>query len=297
MTSFQVECFLTVARFLNFTEAANHLFVAQSSLSRNVSNLEKELGFALFTRTKKSVRLTPAGAVLYTEFSRIRDDIKDVVTLAKNAETGQSGTLRLGIIETQRSDQFLPAAMSSLSKNHPNIHVDISTGNFKSLREDILNNRLDIALTMGFDLSDYPLDQIVSQDFYEIEARIAISKRHPFAKRKMLSMPEMESETLIAISPDISHGAYNEIIQLCDACGFTPQHIQTAKTISDLMLKVESGQGYAILDANCISNSYEGIANIPVRKAGKQSVVAVWRRNNINSIIPIFMNILTSVKV
>ena len=43
MTSFQVECFLTVARFLNFTEAANHLFVAQSSLSRNVSNLEKEL--------------------------------------------------------------------------------------------------------------------------------------------------------------------------------------------------------------------------------------------------------------
>ena len=63
------------------------------------------------------------------------------------------------------------------------------------------------------------------------------------------------------------------------------------------MLKVESGQGYAILDANCISNSYEGIANIPVRKAGKQSVVAVWRRNNINSIIPIFMNILTSVKV
>ncbi len=86
-------------------------------------------------------------------------------------------------------------------------------------------------------------------------------------------------------------------MHLCNACGFTPQHILTAKTISDLLLKVESGQGYAILDANCISNSYEGIANIPVRKAGKQNVVAVWRRNNVNSIIPIFMNILTSVKV
>ena len=297
MTSFQVECFLTVARFLNFTEAANHLFVAQSSLSRNVSNLEKELGFELFTRTKKSVRLTPGGAVLYQEFSRISEDIRACVALARNAETGQSGTLRLGIIETQRSDRFLPAALSALKEKHPNIHVDISTGNFKSLREDILNNRLDIALTMRFDLGDYPLDQIVSQEFYEIEARIAVSSRHPLAKRKVLSMSEMEQETLIAISPDVSHGAYNEIINLCDECGFTPQHILTAKSISDLMLKVESGQGYAILDANCISNSNEGIANIPVRKAGKQSVVAVWRRKNVNTIIPIFMNILTSVQI
>lgn len=297
MTSFQVECFLTVAQYLNFTEAANHLFVAQSSLSRNISNLEKELGFDLFTRTKKSVRLTPGGAVLYTEFSRLNDEINAAVTLAKNAETGQSGTLRLGIIETQRSDKFLPSALSVLKEQHPNIHVDISTGNFKSLREDILNSRLDIALTMGFDLNDYPIDQIVSQEFYEMEARIAIASGHPLAKRKALSMPEMKDETLIAISPDVSHGAYNEVIHLCEDSGFTPQHILTAKSITDLMLKVESGQGYAILDANCVSVSYGGIANIPIRKAGVQHVIAVWRRKNINSIIPIFMNILTSVKV
>lgn len=297
MTSFQVECFLTVARFLNFTEAANHLFVAQSSLSRNVSNLEKELGFELFTRTKKTVRLTPGGAVLYTEFTRLKEEISTAVALAKNAETGQSGTLRLGLIETQRSDRFLPTTLSLLKDQHPNIHVDISTGNFKMLREDILNNRLDIALTMGFDLSDYPMDQIVWQDFYEIEARIAISRRHPLAKRKVLSLKEMENERLIAISPEVSHGAYNEIIHLCDNSGFTPQNILTARSISDLMLKVESGQGYAILDANCISCSNEGIANIPFRKAMPQSVVAVWRRKNINSIIPIFMNILTSIEM
>ena len=53
MTIFQIQCFLNVAEYLNFTEAANHLFVAQSSLSRNVSNLEEELGMKLFVRTKK----------------------------------------------------------------------------------------------------------------------------------------------------------------------------------------------------------------------------------------------------
>lgn len=65
MTIFQIQCFLNVAEYLNFTEAANHLFVAQSSLSRNVSNLEEELGMKLFVRTKKYVRLTSSGAILY----------------------------------------------------------------------------------------------------------------------------------------------------------------------------------------------------------------------------------------
>ena len=71
MTIFQIKCFLNVAEYLNFTEAANHLFVAQSSLSRNISNLEEELGMQLFVRTKKYVRLTPCGAVLYEEFSKL----------------------------------------------------------------------------------------------------------------------------------------------------------------------------------------------------------------------------------
>ena len=53
MTIFQIKWFLNVAEYLNFTEAANHLFVAQSSLSRNISNLEEELGMQLFVRTKK----------------------------------------------------------------------------------------------------------------------------------------------------------------------------------------------------------------------------------------------------
>ena len=65
MTSFQIQCFMTVAEYLNFTEAASQLFVAQSSLSRNISNLEEELSLQLFLRTKKYVRLTPAGAILF----------------------------------------------------------------------------------------------------------------------------------------------------------------------------------------------------------------------------------------
>ena len=108
MTIFQIQCFLNVAEYLNFTEAANHLFVAQSSLSRNVSNLEEELGMKLFVRTKKYVRLTSSGAILYEEFSKLMKLGEAAVQKARNAELGENGSLVLGVIETQRSENFLP---------------------------------------------------------------------------------------------------------------------------------------------------------------------------------------------
>ena len=89
MTIFQIKCFLNVAKYLNFTEAANHLFIAQSSLSRNISNLETELGIQLFSRTKKYVRLTPGGAVLYQELSVLLDQGRNAIEKAKKAGLGQ----------------------------------------------------------------------------------------------------------------------------------------------------------------------------------------------------------------
>ena len=93
MTIFQIQCFLNVAEYLNFTEAANHLFVAQSSLSRNVSNLEEELGMKLFVRTKKYVRLTSSGAILYEEFSKLMKLGEAAIQKARNAELGENGSL------------------------------------------------------------------------------------------------------------------------------------------------------------------------------------------------------------
>ena len=115
MTIFQIQCFLNVAEYLNFTEAANHLFVAQSSLSRNVSNLEEELGMKLFVRTKKYVRLTSSGAILYEEFSKLMKLGEAAVQKARNAELGENGSIVLGVIATQRSEKIIRISASTLS--------------------------------------------------------------------------------------------------------------------------------------------------------------------------------------
>ena len=102
MTIFQIQCFLNVAEYLNFTEAANHLFVAQSSLSRNVSNLEEELGMKLFVRTKKYVRLTSSGAILYEEFSKLMK-LGEAAVDRKHATQNLEKTVPLSLVSLKPS--------------------------------------------------------------------------------------------------------------------------------------------------------------------------------------------------
>lgn len=125
MTIFQIQCFLNVAEYLNFTEAANHLFVAQSSLSRNVSNLEEELGMKLFVRTKKYVRLTSSGAILYEEFSKLMKLGEAAVQKARNAELGENGSIVLGVIENPAFRELsapCPASSPGKSSEYPHRH-------------------------------------------------------------------------------------------------------------------------------------------------------------------------------
>lgn len=292
MTSFQIQCFLCAAEQLNFTEAANRLFVAQSSLSRNISNLEKELGLTLFVRTKKYVRLTPSGAVLYDEFSKLVQFGHTAVEKARNAELGQNGILKLGVIETQRSENFLPKPLNMLRTKHPNIRIDIISGNFKELRDAVLNKTLDVALTMDFDLTDYPASDIVYQVFFRSEPRCVISQSHPLANEETISPEHLSTEPMIAISPSVSQGAYNNIVQFCDRYGFTPAKTIYTNSTQDTLLKVEAGLGFSVLDRNCISSSNTAVKSIPFYKTDPLNLVAVWRKDNLNPAIPLFTNLL-----
>ncbi len=292
MTIFQIQCFLSVAETLNFTEAANRLFIAQSSLSRNISHLEAELDLALFVRTKKYVRLTPAGTVLYAEFSKLLTMGENALVKARNAEKGENGYLRLGLLETQRSENFLPAKLNQLREKHPNVKIDIISGTFKDLRQAILDNLIDIAITLSFDLDDYPMDQIVYQIFFRSQPKCVISKSNPLASLPAFDWEMLSSETMIAISPEVSRGAYQNILQFCERHNFTPASIVYSNSIQNTLLRVEAGLGFSVLDENCISDANTAVLSVPFYKTDPLNLVALWKKENLNPAIPLFTNLL-----
>lgn len=297
MTSFQIKCFLTVAEYLSFTEAANHLFVAQSSLSRNVSNLEEELGLQLFVRTKKYVRLTPAGAILFDEFAKLEKQTDDAIDRARKAQANLEGLLRIGIIENQRSEHFLPQSISSLRKNLPNLKIDLLRGNFKELREALSKNEIDVSVTVDFDIEEYLDQNVIYQPFLISKGRCVISKYHPLADQEVIQIADLKTEPLIAISPDVSKGGCQHVLELCKMHGFTPPQIHYANSVENLILMVESGLGYSVLDENSAIMASSAVRSIPINDQGPLSLVAIWHKNNLNPAVPLFVNMLIAPKL
>ena len=152
--------------------------------------------------------------------------------------------------------------------------------------------RIDIALTLDFDIVDYPADDIIYQVFFESSPKCVISRSHPLAQQNNLHFDRLSTETMIAIDPSISRGAYNNIVQFCERHGFTPAHTIYATSIQNLLLKVEAGLGFSVLDENCISNSNTAVLSLPFYKTDPLHLVAVWKKDNLNPVIPLFTNYL-----
>lgn len=293
MNSFQIKCFLAVAEQLSFTEAASRLFVAQSSLSRNVLNLEDELNLKLFVRTKKYVRLTPAGAVLFEEFTKLQKQGEAAVARARRAQDNLEGFLRIGIIENQRSESFLPQSISALRKNLPSLKVSLHRGNFKELRDTLAKNEIDIAMTVDFDLEEYQEQNVVFQPFFISAGRCVISKYHPLANLESICIEDLKKEPVIAISPEISKGAYQHLMDLCQLHGFLPTQVRYADSVENLILMVEAGLGFSVLDENSSIMASSAVHSIPITGHGPLSLVAVWHKDNLNPVIPLFISMLT----
>ena len=294
MTTAQIEYFLAVATCLNFTEASKKLFVAQSSLSRNIASLEEELGLKLFIRTKKFVRLTPAGAVLYEEFTKINDQLAVSLSKARQAEEGKDLKLQIGIIEAQEAEHFLPSAIAQLTMLYPTITIDLVRGNFKALRNSLKSREIDIAITLDFDLNSYKDQDILYESLYTASGDCVISSHHPLAKKADFKMSDLKDETAIAIDPDISFGGYNNLLEFCKRHGFSPKKIRTASTIEDIVLMVESGLGYTVLDENCKLRHNSSLICVNSNDDVKLAALAIWRKDNYNPAISLFIRTLST---
>ena len=139
--------FLAVAREENMTEAANVLHVTQPTLSRQIADLERELGVELFERTNRSCMLTSDGM-------RLRQRAEEIVSLVEQTESeladrelGIAGSIRIGAGETQEVRTLLEA-FASLHNEHPGVTIDLYTGNADAVEERLERGLIDFALLL-----------------------------------------------------------------------------------------------------------------------------------------------------
>lgn len=147
MTINQFETFLLVGQCLNFTEAAQRLYITPSAVSRQINAMEEELRTKLFIRKNNTVDLTAAGRAFKQGLNRIYPDYLNLTEQVWKIGQGIEGELRLGLLKDQCLDKNVKQALRDIAKAQ-NVRISVSRMDFRSLHSSLLDGSLDVINTI-----------------------------------------------------------------------------------------------------------------------------------------------------
>jgi DNA-binding transcriptional LysR family regulator len=187
--------FIAVAEELHFARAAGRLHIAQPSLSKQIQQLEQELGFPLFYRTKQRVELLDSGHVFLDEARRILGQAENAVETARCAHTGQSGRLVVGF-SASATLEVLPKVLRKYLELYPNVTVELSEMTTIRATQLLLDSPLSVGLLRSpsfFDEDVFSIETILREPFV-----VAIPDCHPAAKQDSVRIKTLAGEHFIA---------------------------------------------------------------------------------------------------
>lgn len=181
MNTTQVNYFLMLAELQNFTTAAEHLYTSQPTLSRQIKNLEDEIGVRLFTRRNNSVWLTPAGQEFYIGLRKIYHDYGTLREKVQATEKGLSGEIRIGVLSDQLVDDTTQLALEKFHNLYPNILITFRRMDYRQIHSELLKNTIDIGLTFkhneSFDSRMGFFGEQTENSYLAVSRRIEVPKR------------------------------------------------------------------------------------------------------------------------
>jgi len=270
--------FVAVAEEENVTRAAMKLHVSQPGLSRQIRDLEDELGFLLLERSAKSVRLTPAGQMFLAEARAVLKRAEEAIQAARAVADGQGAELHVGYA-TSPTVKLLPPTLRAFQAQMPSVRVklhDLST-------EEMLGQLREGKLEMAFMVK--PSAALLRGLNFEELARddmcVAVARNHPFAHKRTVSLVEVAKEPLIALNRK-DYPDYHESLEAMFAdVKAKPRVAEEHDSVSSLITSVEAGSGVAIVSEsiNCISGPRLKLVPL-LPKVAPLVVGATWGKQN-----------------
>lgn len=291
--SYQIELrhltyFLAVAEELHFRRAADRLFISQPGLSRQIKQMEDNLGITLFERTNKKVILTKAGKYLKEEVSLLLKNLNDNLNHAQLIHEGMEGQISFGYVGSAMQN-VIPQLLLKIKEDHPNIHY--------SLREMENPNQIDALIQKEIDLAFVRLDKVPKgleiRPVFEDTFSLVLPKDHPVNKQNFRNLKDLKEEAFILFDQSYSPAYYEQVMQIFKHSGFYPiisHHTVHASTIFRL---VENNLGISIVPSSLGLGYDMDVKLIELDKIKQKTVLsAAWNSSNRN---PILEKILSKV--
>ena len=194
----QLKYFVKSAEFLNFSVAAKHLYITQSTLSQQIKQLEFELGFELFLRNSRHISLTEAGEEFLPFAHKTIQDAEDGVQRLHDLQHVKAGKLRVGV--TYSLSTVLTEGLLEFMKVYPDIKLEVCYKTVNELLVLLKERQLDFILSYKplFDAPD-----VDSMPLFDNALALVVSKEHFLASRKRIKLPELANIPLLLPSHDL----------------------------------------------------------------------------------------------
>jgi DNA-binding transcriptional LysR family regulator len=273
----QVQYVLAVAEMGSFTEAAAELYISQSSLSKQIIALEKELGLALFDRSRRQIALTPAGKTFLTHARALNDTY-----LAMMAElTAHKTAPSVSILAIPVIAQYgIPAYLAQFKRAHPKLDVTLEEREAVEILP-ALDERS--ARGAGYDLAivrDNYLDAgrydtaVIARD----RLLVAVSTTHRFAERRFVSLEELSDENFVTVG---RASLLQELTEdACRQAGFEPRISYVSLRAESILGLVASNSGIALMMERIFDHSkHIGVVGVPLDETVPSNVVLAWPKH------------------
>jgi DNA-binding transcriptional LysR family regulator len=283
--------FVAVAEELHFGRAAVRLHMAQPPLSQQIKQLEEELGFQLFHRTKRSVTLTAAGERFLGETRLIFSRLDQAIAQGRRTSRGELGELAIGFVGSA-SYSVLPPILQQFGQQFPAVELTLRELTTNLQIEALRENRIDIGLVRP------PIQDtgLVQQPILRESLVVALSSGHRLAQDRALAIAEIAPESFILFPRILAPGLYDQIIALCHQGGFSPQVVQEAVQMQTIVGLVAAGIGIALVPASLQNLQRVGVVYRPLLEETPQVEISlVWRQGDLSPTVQQFLRMLNLV--
>src|SRR6266852_9997442 len=228
----------------NVSRAALKLHVSQPALSRQIRDLEDEIGFSLLERTAKSVRLTDAGRAFLDDARALLQNADQAVTKARAIASAEPTELHVGY-SPMPTAEILPKTLRAFQQTMPNVHVRSHDWTNKDILAGIRDGRLQLGLIVPPPKAS-ALHDMRYEELFQERVGVAVAPQHPFARRRTIPITEVAAEPLIGLTREDYPNYYDFLSIIFSKVKQKPRVIEEHDSMSGVMSAVEAGSGVAV---------------------------------------------------
>ena len=282
--------FVAVAEALSFTKGAQRLHIAQPSLTRQIRDLEEEIGVRLLDRTRQKVRLTDEGRSFLADAKRVLNLAREIVESVQSLGRRETTALNIGYVANLFYD-LLPVTLASFQHAYPTVSINLFDMTCGDQFRAIEDGRIDlgfVGLREAVAERNLQFRPIAS---YPVVA--ALPKDNPVAGKPVVRLKELEPMFFIGMSESSYPGYRGWLTGTCERAGFSPRVLQDVDIERTVIQSVAAGLGVALLPEQVKKLPHERVVFRPLKPAVRTESCIAWKTGNPSTALKAYVRIVS----